>query len=398
MPTPGSRDTAPGRRAARPRRRAPKAPFVIGEMEVMPGRTMTGEIEIPRLVTGTRVSLPLRIFHGRSPGPTVFVSSSVHGDEILGVEVIRRVAGSLSARSLHGTVVFVPIVNVHGFLTGDRYLPDRRDLNRSFPGSANGSLASRIADAFLREVVARCDVGIDLHTGSDHRTNLPQVRCDLDDPFTRELAEAFCPPVMLSTTLRKGSLRAEAHQVGATILLFEGGEALRFDDDAIEAGVGGILRVLHHLEMTPSQDPPPPSGLIALDLADPDPGSTEPDLADPDFPDRDSADTLSRDHDDPVGRAASSSARRPLIATRSSWIRARRSGIGLFEVGLGDMVTKGQQLGVIHDSLGTRLSRITAPFAGLVIGHTQHPLIHQGSALFHLAAVEPTEPARSETP
>ncbi len=340
----------------------------------MPGRTMTGEIEIPRLVTGTRVSLPLRIFHGRSAGPTVFVSSSVHGDEILGVEIIRRVAASLSARTLHGTVVFVPIVNVHGFLTGDRYLPDRRDLNRSFPGSARGSLASRIADAFLREVVARCDVGIDLHTGSDHRTNLPQVRCDLDDAFTRELAEAFCPPVMLSAALRKGSLRAEAHQVGATILLYEGGEALRFDADAIEVGVGGVLRVLHHLDMIPSQDPPPPSGLITLGTG-----------------------TTATHHDQALGVDGSDHAReatatpQALTATRSSWVRARRSGIGLLEVGLGDLVEKGQQLGVIHDSLGTRLSRITAPFAGLVIGHTQHPLIHQGSALVHLAAVQPTE-------
>ncbi|HKJ55221.1 MAG TPA: succinylglutamate desuccinylase/aspartoacylase family protein [Nitriliruptoraceae bacterium] len=347
---PAAQPTGP---AARPRRRAPKAPFIIGELEVMPGRTMAGEIEIPRLVTGTRVSLPLRVFHGRTAGPTVFVSSSVHGDEILGVEIIRRVAASLSARSLHGTVVFVPIVNVHGFLTGDRYLPDRRDLNRSFPGSANGSLASRIADAFLREVVARCDVGIDLHTGSDHRTNLPQVRCDLDDPFTRELADAFNPPVMLSSSLRKGSLRAEANQVGATILLYEGGEALRFDGTAITVGVGGIMRVLHHLGMTPAVDPPPPTGMIALD------GAT---------------------------------ADRPLVATRSSWVRARRSGIGLLEVGLGDMVDKGQQMGLIHDSLGTRLSRITAPFAGLVIGHTQHPLVHQGSALVHLAAVDPSPP------
>lgn len=336
---PGARPTP------RAQRRAPKAPFVIGEMEVMPGKVEAGEIEIPRLVTGTRVSLPLRIFHGRSAGPTVFVSSSIHGDEILGVEIIRRVAASLSARTLHGTVVFVPIVNVHGFLTGDRYLPDRRDLNRSFPGSSRGSLASRIADAFLREVVVRCDVGIDLHTGSDHRTNLPQIRCDLDDDFTRELAEAFSAPIMLGSALRKGSLRGEASKVGATILLYEAGEAQRFDGDAIEVGVGGILRVLHSIGMVPTMEPPAPTQLIALD-------------------------------DRPA---------RPLTGKRSSWVRARRSGIGLLEVGLGDVVTKGQQLGLIHDSLGKRLSRVTAPFAGLVIGHTQHPLVHQGSALFHLA-------------
>lgn len=320
----------------------------------MPGRTATGEIEIPRLVTGTRVSLPLRIFHGRSPGPTVFVSSSIHGDEVMGVEIIRRVAAGLSARALHGTVVFVPIVNVHGFLTGDRYLPDRRDLNRSFPGSSRGSLASRIADAFLREVVARCDVGIDLHTGSDHRTNLAQVRCDLSDPETRDLAAAFAAPVMLDASLRKGSLRAEAHRVGTTILLFEGGEAHRFDAHAITAGVIGVQRVLAHLDMTPSSPPPEPIVLVDQSLPPP-----------------------------------------PLLASGSSWVRARRSGIGLLEVELGAMVTKGQVMGTIHDSLGARLSRITAPFDGLVIGRSQHPLVHQGSALVHLAQLDlpPPDPA-----
>ena len=165
-----------------PPRRSSRDPFLIGELLVPPGRSATGELPISRLVTGTQISLPIQIVHGRKPGRTVWLSAAVHGDEIGGVEIIRRVTKSLNARVMSGTVIAVPIVNVHGFLQGDRYLPDRRDLNRAFPGSPNGSLAARIANLFMTEIVTRCDVGIDLHTGSDHRTNLPHVRGDLDDP------------------------------------------------------------------------------------------------------------------------------------------------------------------------------------------------------------------------
>ncbi len=211
---------------------ARRASFRIGELEVAPGRSATGELPIARQVTGTRISLPLQVVHGRSDGSTVWLSAAVHGDEINGVEIIRRVMRQLDARTMAGTVIAVPIVNVHGFLNGDRYLPDRRDLNRSFPGSPTGSLAARIANLFMTEIVSRCDVGIDLHTGSDHRTNLPQIRADLDDPETRALAEAFGAPLMLHSRIRDGSLRGAATERGATVLLFEGGEALRFDDDA----------------------------------------------------------------------------------------------------------------------------------------------------------------------
>ena len=217
-------------------RATPRDPFRIGELLVAPGRTATGELPISRLVTGTQISLPIQVVHGRKPGRTVWISAAVHGDEIAGVEIIRRVTRSLNARTMSGTLIAVPIVNVHGFLNGDRYLPDRRDLNRSFPGSPNGSLAARIANLFMTEIVKRCDVGIDLHTGSDHRTNLPHVRGDLDDPETRKLAEAFGAPIMLHARVRDGSLRAAATESGATMLLFEGGEAWRFDAPAIEVG------------------------------------------------------------------------------------------------------------------------------------------------------------------
>ncbi|HYN34678.1 MAG TPA: succinylglutamate desuccinylase/aspartoacylase family protein [Ilumatobacteraceae bacterium] len=320
---------------SRPRRTA----FRIGELDVAPGRSATGELPIARLVTGTRISLPLQVFHGRTDGRVVWLSAAVHGDEINGVEIIRRVTRSLDARKMSGTVIAVPIVNVHGFLNGDRYLPDRRDLNRSFPGSPTGSLAARIADLFMSEIVRRCDVGIDLHTGSDHRTNLPHIRADLDDPETRKLAEAFGAPLMLHAKTRDGSLRGAATDRGATVLLYEGGEALRFDHESLSTGVVGIRQVLTELDM------------IDADSADPRPV--------------------------------------PVESRRSSWIRARRSGIALLDVELGEVVQRGQLLGLIHDSVGKRLSRITAPRVGIVIGRVQQPLINQGDALVHLADVAP---------
>lgn len=320
---------------SRPRRAA----FRIGELDVAPGRSATGELPIARLVTGTRISLPLQVFHGRTDGRVVWLSAAVHGDEINGVEIIRRVTRSLDARKMAGTVIAVPIVNVHGFLNGDRYLPDRRDLNRSFPGSPTGSLAARIADLFMSEIVRRCDVGIDLHTGSDHRTNLPHVRADLDDPETRKLAEAFGAPLMLHSKTRDGSLRGAATERGATVLLYEGGEALRFDDESLSTGVVGIRQVLTELDM------------IDADSADPRPV--------------------------------------PVESRHSSWIRARRSGIALLDVELGEVVQRGQLLGLIHDSVGKRLSRVTATRVGIVIGRVQQPLVNQGDALVHLADVAP---------
>ena len=315
--------------------------FEFGGREIHAGRSSTAELPIPRLVTGTQITLPVRVMHGSHEGPVIWVSAAIHGDEIGGVEIIRRVIDRLDARRLSGTILFVPIVNVYGFLTGDRYLPDRRDLNRSFPGSSKGSLAGRMAAVFMHEIVARCEIGIDLHTGSDHRTNLPQIRGNLDDERTRELSRAFGAPLMLHAGLRDGSLRGAATEAGATVLLYEAGEAWRFDPDAIRAGTSGTLRVLAHLGMIDAEEAPAP--------------------------------------------------REPVESRTSTWIRARRSGIAGIAVELGQEVTRGQHRAVIHDWLGKQLSRVGAPFDGIVIGMTQHPLVHQGDALIHVAATDPQE-------
>ncbi|MCX6399749.1 MAG: succinylglutamate desuccinylase/aspartoacylase family protein [Propionibacteriales bacterium] len=312
--------------------------FAIGNVRVRAGSTKEVELPITRLVTGGDVSLPVRVIHGREPGPTVWVNAAIHGDEVLGVEVIRRALAPLSARTLRGTLLAVPVVNVLGFMNGDRYLPDRRDLNRSFPGSARGSLASRIAHLFMSEVVSKCDVGLDLHTAADRRTNLPQIRADLDDARTRELAQAFGAPVMLHAKLRDGSLRQAARDRGAIVLLYEAGEAMRFDEEPIQVGVEGVRRVL-----------------TALGMVDPVPGDPASEL--------------------PL----------PVEARGSAWVRARGTGILHLEVGLGQYVDAGERLGGLSDTFGRRVRLVHADRAGIIIGLTRAPIVNAGDALVHIA-------------
>jgi predicted deacylase len=313
--------------------------FGIGTVRIRPGTMREVGLPITRLVTGADVSLPVRVIHGRQDGPTVWVNAAIHGDEVVGVEVIRRVLARLSPKAFHGTLIAVPIVNVLGFMAGDRYLPDRRDLNRSFPGSARGSLAGRIAHLMMTEVVAKCEVGIDLHSGSDRRTNLPQLRADLDDPKTLKLAEAFGAPVMYHAKLRDGSLRSAARDSGATVLLYEGGEAWRFDEWAIEAGVVGVRRVLAALGMTepPDGGPPPPS----------------------------------------------------LVCRQSGWVRAPGTGILHLDAVLGQRVAPGDRLGGLSDSFGKRVRLVRADRSGIVIGRTQAPLVNRGDAVVHIGECEP---------
>jgi predicted deacylase len=309
--------------------------FAIGGIRVRAGTMRSLELPITRLVTGADVDLPVRVVHGREDGPSVWIDAAIHGDEVAGVEIVRQVMAGLDAKTFRGTLVAVPIVNVLGFMTGDRYLPDRRDLNRSFPGSARGSLAGRIAYLFMKEIVAGCEVGIDLHTGSDRRSNLPQIRADLDDPGTRDLAAAFGAPVMLHAKIRDGSLRHAAREQGAKVLLYEGGENLRFDSYAVDAGVIGVRRVLAAL------------------------GMTEPVV-------------------EPVVE--------PSLECRSSgWVRARRTGILHLDVALGQKVSDGERLGTLFDSFGKTLRAVYANRDGIVIGRTEAPLVNSGDAVVHIA-------------
>lgn len=318
--------------------RVAAGPIRVGDTTVPAGRSMRLEIPVARLPTDTWLSLPVAVVNGRRPGPRVWLTAAVHGDELNGVEIIRQVLRSIDARSLAGAVLAVPIVNVFGFINESRYLPDRRDLNRSFPGSPRGPLASRIAHLVMTEIVAQCHYGIDLHTGSDHRFNLPQVRADLDDDENRRIAVAFGAPVTIHASTRDGSLREAATARGAKVLVYEGGEANRFDGAAIDTGIAGVLRVL-----------------ASLGMCKPDPNGREP---------------------------------RTLEILSTRWVRARRGGILRLDVGVGDHVHPGMALGLIGDAFGISRVAVKSPIEGVVIGHTRHPLAAQGDAVVHVAETD----------
>ena len=221
----------------------------IGGFIITPGTETKIELPVAKLYTDADVSLPIQVFRSKREGPTLFISAAVHGDELNGIEIIRRLITQKTFKIIRGTVIAVPMVNVYGVVNQSRYLPDRRDLNRSFPGSAKGSLAARVAHIFLNEIVRHCDYGIDLHTGAIHRSNLPQIRADLSCDKTKELALAFGVPVVLNSNIIDGSLRESAVANNTKVLLYEAGEALRFDELSIRAGMKGVINVLKNLGM-----------------------------------------------------------------------------------------------------------------------------------------------------
>ena len=225
--------------------------LTIAGTTIYPGESRKIEMPAGKLYTDTAISIPVYVKRGTKPGPVLFLSAAIHGDELNGIEIIQRLINSRQFSKLRGTVIAVPMVNVYGVLNKSRYLPDRRDLNRSFPGSEKGSLAARMAHLFLQEIVSLCDYGIDFHTGAIHRSNLPQIRANLDDPETSELAHAFGVPVLLNANLRDGSLRESANDLGVKILLYEAGEALRYDELCIRAGERGTINVMRYLGMLP---------------------------------------------------------------------------------------------------------------------------------------------------
>lgn len=320
-------------------------PFEIGSTSVEPGTRATIDLPVARLYTNSEMTIPVHVVHGKHSGPGLFVSAAMHGDEINGVEIIRRVLRMPMLKRLHGTLVAVPIVNVHGFINRSRYLPDRRDLNRSFPGSEKGSLAARVAHLFLQQIVARCTHGIDLHTAAIHRENLPQIRADLDDSETRRLATAFGVPVLLNADIRDGSLRAVASEKGIPVLLYEAGEALRFDEIAIRAGVHGVASVMRELEMLP-------------------PGRRRKQMME------------------------------PVTARSTVWVRAAQSGILRAAAPLGARVRKGDVLGTISDPFGSQETEVASAVGGIVIGRCTLPLVNEGEALYNIARFE--EPGAAE--
>jgi len=322
-------------------------PLVLNGIEIPPGTRTTMWIPVARRTTAGEVALPVKVIHGSKPGPRMFVSAAIHGDEIIGVEVVRRLVQRAALSKLRGALIAVPVVNVYGFVGQTRYLPDRRDLNRCFPGSPSGSLAARVAHTFMTEIVEHATCGIDIHTGTMHRSNLPQVRATLSAPGVDALARSFGAPVIIDAALRPGSLREAVGRLGIPMIIYEGGEALRFDELAIRAGLRGVLSVMRALDMLP-----------------------------------------------PV--KAKRRPVEPFVAHGSVWARAPESGILASTLRPGARVTKGAVLGTISDPFGEAVATVVSPSDGVLIGRTNLPLVNEGDALFHLGVFEKLDPAADE--
>lgn len=317
-----------------------RAPVVIAGITIKSGQRSTIQVPVARLYTHTEMTMPVHVIHGKNDGPRLFISAAIHGDEINGTEIIRRLMKMKRLAALKGTLLAIPVVNVYGFLQQSRYSPDRRDLNRFFPGSDKGSLTSQLADIFLQEIVKKCTHGIDLHAGSNHRTNLPQIRANTEDSETKSLAMAFKVPVIINSKVRSGSLREAVAGEHIPLLLYEAGEALRFDEVAIRAGIRGIVSVMESIGMLK-------------------PGRSR------------------------------KSAVEPLISDTTTWVRAPSSGILQMTVPLGGKVGKQKKLGEIADPFGVNeAAPIESPVSGMVIGRLNLPLVHKGDAVIHVAHID----------
>jgi predicted deacylase len=308
--------------------------FEIQGIRIKAGERIVVNIALPGLYTETPVNMPVHVVHGKREGPVLFVSAAVHGDEINGVEIIRRLLLQPQLQKLRGTLLVIPIVNVFGFHNQSRYLPDRRDLNRSFPGREQGSLAGRLAHIFLREVVMHADVGIDLHTAAIHRDNLPQIRADMSLETLVPLAKAFAAPVLIHSAPPEGSLRnSAANGEDVPILVYEAGEALRFDEVSIRIGLRGIINVMREMGMLSIKRKPP---------------------------------------------------KQSAVLRSTSWVRAPTSGIARMLAKLGAMVAKEDVLAFVGDAGGNGEEPIVSPFDGVIIGRANLPLVYEGEAVFHI--------------
>jgi len=312
-----------------------RAPFDIAGQRVAPGETSQVTLPAARLYTDTPIDIVIEVVHGKQEGPVLLVCAALHGDEINGVEVCRRLVHHPALARLRGTLLIVPIVNSFGFIQQSRYLPDRRDLNRCFPGSARGALGSRLAHLFRTEILARATHAIDMHTGAIHRDNLAQIRTDVDEPRAAGMAQAFGAPIIIDAKLRDGSLRATAGEMGIPLILYEAGEALRFSETAIKAGVRGTLSVMRHLEMFPPRRVERPQ-------------------------------------------------REAVIARKTYWVRAEGNGMMVGHVTLGERVTKGQTLAHLVSPYGREGTPVLAKADGIIVGMARIPLVNEGEALFHI--------------
>ncbi|MBB6328183.1 hypothetical protein FHS59_003826 [Algoriphagus iocasae] len=308
--------------------------LVINGIRIRPGQKLNIELAIAKLPTHTLIDLPIFIRSSKEPGPVVLISGGVHGDEINGIATAKKILEEVDENMelLKGTLIIIPLVNIYGFLSNSRTFPDGRDLNRSFPGSKKGSLASRIAYILSNEIIPLIDYGIDFHTGGRMLTNYPQIRVDYKDKVAVELAKSFGTHFVVNSKYIEKSFRKSAYRLKKHILVFEGGESMRLDDFAIDEGVLGTKRLLSSLGMISER---------------PESQST-------------------------------------IFLKESDWIRAKASGIFNSNIKLGDEVKKGQILAKISDPYGQVKIPVKALSNGHVIGINNLPVINVGDALFHV--------------
>ncbi len=315
--------------------------LIIGGVTIEPGEVKDVPLFIAKQYDFTEIHMPVKVFCGIKEGPNLFICAAVHGDEVNGVEIIKRLSQHKALQNIKGTLILVPIVNAFGFNALSRYMPDRRDLNRSFPGNIHGSLSSRLAHLFVTEILNKCTHGIDLHSGSHHRTNLPQIRACLDTKETLTMAHAFNVPVILDAQIIDGSLRKVAYEKKIPFIVYEAGESLRYDEIAIQNGLQGVLSVMSSL------------GMIEQTKR-----------------------KKKKFHS--------------IVAKGNFWIRSPHSGIVIIQKRLGTIVKPKELLGVISDPLGNNNIEIRAEKEGLIIGYNLLPLVNRGDAVFHIATFEKT--------
>lgn len=312
--------------------------LIIDDIAVPLGTEKTIEVEIARLPSGTLIHMPIHVFRSEKPGPVVLLSGGLHGDEINGIEIVRRlVAGNTLRHLIKGTVIALPIINVYGFIHFSREVPDGKDVNRSFPGAPDGSLAAIVAHTLSKKILPIIDFGIDFHTGGASRTNYPQIRYSESDRLGKKIALSFKAPFTLTSNIIPGSLRGTAQSMGKSIIVFEGGESMRFDDKSISKGIKGVKRVLYDIGMT----------------------------------------------DKPV-----KSPSKTIHFSESQWVRADASGLFLSLKSSGQKVREGEVIGRINNPYNSYTVKITSPIDGYIIGHNNIPMVHRGDALFHIGSVK----------
>jgi predicted deacylase len=308
--------------------------FTLFDHVVKPGTQVILKIPLPNMYSHSSTEAPIYIRHSLQPGPTLLVTGAMHGDEINSIEIIRRLLKSRKSKVNAGTLIAIPIVNIYGFVTLSRYLPDRRDLNRCFPGTEHGSLGSRIAYTFSKEILPKVNFLIDLHTGSNHKSNFPQIRTDASNKSALEMAKAFKAPIIINANIRDGSLREAAASANIPAIVYEGGEALRFDDVAIRYGLQGILNVMSSLKMVSTIMPKQNKSVIAKD---------------------------------------------------TSWLRAKYSGMIFLKKQLGDKISKNEIIGNIYEPFSATTHELISPYNGIIVGKNNLPLITQGDAIINVA-------------